>query len=79
MHELQSGASESECYEHFGDRCGLATYRKFGVLLSQNLKKGTRGLADLLKQESVNAFEERKSVAKMRGEEAARKCCFLCF
>ena len=73
MHELQSGASESECYEHFGDRCGLATYRKFGVLLSQNLKKGTRGLADLLKQESVNAFEERKSVAKMRGEEAGTK------
>lgn len=73
MHELQSGASESECYEHFGERCGLAAYRKFGVLLSQNLKKGTRGLADLLKQESVNAFEERKSVAKMRGEEAGTK------
>ena len=74
MHELQSGASESEeIYEHFGDRCGLATYRKFGVLLSQNLKKGTRGLADLLKQESVNAFEERNRFCKNAGEEAGTK------
>lgn len=73
MHELQSGASENECYERFGERCGLTIYRKFGTLLSQNLKKGTKGLADLLKQESVNSFEERKSLARKLGEEAGTK------
>lgn len=73
MHEIQSGASENECYERFGERCGLSIYRKFGVLLSQNLKKGTKGLTELLKQESVEAFEKRKIFAKMQGEEAGTK------
>lgn len=73
MHEIQSGASENECYEKFGERCGLAVYRKFGTLLSQNLKKGTKGLADLLKQEAANTFEERKSLARKLGEEAGTK------
>lgn len=73
LHELQSGASEAECYERFGERCGLPVYRKFGTLLSQNLKKGTKGLADLLKQEAVNSFEERKSLARKMGEEAGAK------
>lgn len=73
MHEIQSGTPESECYEKFGERCELAMYRKFGMLLSQNLKKGTKGLVLLLKQEAVNAFEERKSFAKKQGEEAGTK------
>lgn len=73
MYEILSGTSEQEAYERFGERCGLAIYRKFGLLLSQNLKKGTKGLVDLLKQESIAAFEERKALAKMQGEEAGTK------
>ena len=42
-------------------------------MLSQNLKKGTKGLAPLLKQEADNAFEERKSLAKRLGEEAGTR------
>lgn len=73
MHEIKGGASEGECYERFGERCGLTVYRKFGTLLSQNLKKGTKGLNLLLKQEAANAFEERKALAKRLGEEAGTK------
>ena len=73
MHEIKGGASEGECYEHFGERCQLPIYRKFGALLSQNLKKGTKGLNLLLKQEAANAFEERKTLAKRLGEEAGTK------
>lgn len=73
MHEIQSGASESECYEKFGERCGLAMYRKFGMLLSQNLKKGTKGIVLLLKQEVSDTFEERKILARKMGEEAGTK------
>ena len=73
MHEIRGGASEMECYERFGERCGLQTYRKFGAMLSQNLKKGTKGLSVLLKQEAENAFEERKNMAKKLGEEAGTK------
>lgn len=73
MQEIKSGASERECYEKFGERCGLPVYRKFASLLSQNLTKGTKGMTDLLTQEAQTAFEERKSIAKILGEEAGTK------
>lgn len=73
MQEMKSGISERECYENFGERCGLPAYRKFGAMLSQNVKKGAKGMAGLLTQEAINAFEERKSMAKMLGEEAGTK------
>ena len=73
IYEMQGGVPESECYERFGERCGIVIYRKFGGLLSQNLKKGSKGLVPILKQESDNAFEERKNRAKQLGEEAGTK------
>lgn len=73
MYEIKGGGSEGECYEHFGERCGSASYKKFGAVLSQNLKKGAKGLTVLLKQEADNSFEERKSMAKRLGDEAGTK------
>lgn len=71
--EMDSGITEAECYERFGRRCKLQEYVKLGALLSQNLRRGTRGLSQLLKIESVQAFEERKARAKRIGEEAGTK------
>lgn len=79
MHEMKGGANESECYERFGERCGLPIYRKFASLLSQNLRKGTKGLSLILKQEADEAFEERKCLAKKLGEEAGTKMLFPMF
>ncbi|MCI8293585.1 MAG: secretion protein F [Hespellia sp.] len=72
-HELGDGESEKECYERFGSRCKLQPYIKFGALLAQNLRKGSKGLSDLLRLEAVNAFEERKAFARRLGEEAGTK------
>lgn len=72
-YEMDSGITESECYERFGRRCKLQEYVKLGALLSQNLRRGTRGLSRLLKIEAVQAFEERKARAKRTGEEAGTK------
>ena len=71
--EMCGGVSEKECYENFGSRCGLQPYMKLGALLSQNLRKGTKGLADALRLEGLHAFEERKALARRRGEEAGTK------
>lgn len=71
--EMQSGVSEAEAYERFGRRCEVTLYVKFGTLLSQNLRKGSRGLAELLRMEAIQSFEERKSTAKKLGEEASTK------
>jgi len=72
-YEMQGGISEKEAYERFGKRCELVCYMKFGALLTQNLKKGSKGLSELLKMESIQAFETRKSMARKLGEEASTK------
>lgn len=73
MHEIKHGISESESYERFGQRCGLISYRRLGTLLSGNLRKGAKGITELLKKETMEAFEERKNRAKKLGEEAGTK------
>lgn len=72
-HEMQSGVTEMAAYEQFGKRCGLKSYRKLAALLTQNLRKGSKGLSELLRAEAEQAFEERKASAKKRGEEAGTK------
>lgn len=73
LHEIQGGTPEGECYEKYGNRCGISRYRKFGTMLSQNLRKGSRGITDLLAREAEEAFEDRKNMAKKLGEEAGTK------
>lgn len=72
-YEMQSGIPEGEGYENFGKRCRIQEYMRLGILLSQNLKKGTKGISGLLILESVHAFEERKARARRKGEEAGTK------
>lgn len=77
--EMESGISEAESYERFGRRCQVQQYMKLGTLLSQNLRKGTKGLSKILKIEALQAFEERKARAKRLGEEAGTKLLFPMF
>lgn len=72
-HEMQGGISELQAYERFGKRCDVVIYMKFGALLSQNLRKGSKGLSGLLKMEAMQAFENRKAAARRAGEEAGAK------
>ena len=71
--QMEGGVSEVECYEKFGRRCGTQEYMRFGALLSQNLRKGTKGLSELLQMEAIQSLEERKARARRLGEEAGTK------
>lgn len=71
--EMKSGIAEADAYERFAKRCGLAEYRKFAALLSQNLKKGAKGTGQLLYMEALQATENRKNRAKRKAEEAGTK------
>ena len=73
MNQIRGGIPEGEAYENYGTRCNVSIYRKFGTLLSQNLRKGSKGLTELLGREAEEAFEERKNLAKKLGEEAGTK------
>ncbi len=71
--EIQNGMSEIEAVNRFGNRIKLTPYLKFASLLSQNIRKGSRGLTELLREEGKMAYEERKEYAKQQGEEAGTK------
>ncbi|MCI9610976.1 MAG: hypothetical protein HFH33_02905 [Eubacterium sp.] len=71
--EMQDGIGELKVYERFGDRCGTPQYRKFSMLVVQNLRKGSSGLRQSLEKEVSDAFALRKNLAKKAGEEAGTK------
>ena len=76
VEELRNGGSERACYEELGKRLELPRYRKLMTLLSQNLTKGSKGLLDLLQQESEQALQLQKDDARKKGEEASTKLLF---
>jgi pilus assembly protein TadC len=73
VNELKLGLSEGKAYEQYGRRLGLLPYIRFTSLITQNLKKGNKGFTELLRQEAMEAFENRKEIAKRLGEEAGTK------
>ena len=74
--EMQKGCGEKEAYERFGKRIGLESYRRFAAILTRNLEKGTRDIGNMLSAEAREAWEQRKSEARKRGEEASMKLLF---
>lgn len=71
--EMQDGVGELKVYERFGERCNTPQYRKFSMLVIQNLRKGSSGLRQSLEKEVTDAFAIRKNLAKKAGEEAGTK------
>lgn len=73
---MQAGISEGIAYERFGKRCDTREYMKLASLLQTNLRKGTSHIRELLEVEVNEAFEKRKNLAKIKGEEATTKLLF---
>lgn len=74
--EMQGGISEKKGIDILGKRCQIPCYMKLCSLLLQNLKKGSKGMAETLSYEVGQAFEERKNLAKRLGEETGTKLLF---
>lgn len=72
-YEMQSGISEAQAYERFGKRCQLPEYIRIGSVLSQNLKKGAKGLTSMLEMEAEASLNDRKNNARKIGEKAGTK------
>lgn len=72
-YEMQDGMGELKAYENFGRRCDKSQYRKFASLMTQNIRKGTKGMQTLLDAEAEEAFLMRKAHARKLGEEAGTK------
>ena len=70
---MRFGVSEAKVYEDFGKRCGVPAYRKLGVLLANNLKRGSRDLTGVLEQEAAEALEGRTAEVRRQAGEAGTK------
>lgn len=75
-YEMQKGIGERTAYENFGQHCRDLRYLKFAMMLSQNLRKGSEGLSEMLEEEARNGMEERKNLARKLGEEAGTRLLF---
>lgn len=71
--KMNTGYSEAAGYLEFGRRCGTHSYIKFSNILEQNLKKGTKGMKEILNNEVRDALEERKVLARKKGDAAGTK------
>ena len=79
MREMQRGTPESECYEHFGMRCGLPVYRKFAVMLSQNLRKGTRDWQNYFREKRRERLKSEKQQPENWEKRPVPDCWDRCF
>ena len=73
MRQIQDGMGERRAYEEFAKRVGVSGYRKLISLLIQNLRKGNTDLYTMLEKETITAYEEKKSLVKIKGEKAQTK------
>ncbi len=74
--EIREGRGERDAYERFGRRIGLAPYKRFSSILTQNLSKGTKDIRDILQNESEAALDMRRKRARKLGEEAGTRLLF---
>ena len=72
-HELNFGLGEAKVYEDFGRRCNVAAYRKLGMLLANNLRRGSRDMTVLLEQEAKEAFNGRTDAVRKQAAEAGTR------
>lgn len=71
--EMQNGVPEIETYRNFADRCAIKQIRRFSSTMIQNLLKGNEEIAYFLKEMSDEMWEEKKHLAKRKGEAANSK------
>jgi tight adherence protein C len=71
--EIKNGKPEMAAYEDFARRCRVKEITKFIAVVIQNLRKGNGEMVPLLKLQSNECWELRKSMAKRLGEEASTK------
>lgn len=70
---VANGYTELAAYAEFADNCKLNEIKKFISIISQSLQKSGSELVHILKELSVDAWNTKRNVAKMRGDAAATK------
>lgn len=73
VQEMQNGVAEMEAYRNFADRCTIKQIRRVASTMIQNMQKGNAEISYFLKEMSDEMWEEKKHLAKRKGEAANSK------
>lgn len=74
--DMKSNLPRVKCLNDLSRRCKVKEISKFSSILLQNMNKGSSDLVRMLQQLSDECWEERKNMAKQKGEEASTKLLF---
>ena len=70
VQEIDNGTAELDAYRNFAERCTIKQARRFASTMIQNMQKGNAELTFYLKELSDEMWEEKKHLAKQKGEKA---------
>lgn len=73
IRQMQKGVPELEVYESFGARIGLVHYKKLMALFISDKRRGSRNLLDVMNDEMLQAWEEKKRKVRQQGEQIGTK------
>ncbi len=73
MIKMKNGVSERVAISEFGTRCRTQQYIKLSGLIEQNIKRGTRELSYVLKNELIMATNEKKNNMLKSGGQISTK------
>lgn len=73
FHKMNSGIALDRAMIEFGNRCGEHCYIKMANIITQNLKRGTKELTEILKNEAENAIREKRNTKLKEGGEISTK------
>lgn len=68
LREMQKGVPELEVYERFGEKVGQIHYKKMMSAIISYKKRGGTNLMEVMQQEMLDAWEERKRKTRQQGE-----------
>lgn len=73
LREMQKGIPELEVYERFGSKIGLVHYKKLMAIFVSHKRRGGAELLELMNEEMLLAWEEKKRKARQQGEKIGTK------
>lgn len=73
VEQMQNGKSEIDAIQEFGMRCIIPEIKKFTSTIVQGMVKGNSELVEMINQQNVEIWNERKQRVRREGEKASSK------
>lgn len=74
--DMQGNIPKSKCLNDLSKRCKIQEISKFTSIVLQNLNKGSDNMVIMLEELSAECWNQRKQMARQKGEEASTKLLF---